>query len=153
VTDYAKALGARLRAIRQQQGLSLHGVEEKSNEKWKAVVVGSYERDRPLSEASTIPSGWYTDPRIFELERQTVFARSWHLACRSAQVAAPGQFVSLELAGEPLVIVRGQDAVIRGFFNVCRHHAAAVVTAEEGSASSLRCPSRRCRISQPSRSS
>jgi choline monooxygenase len=103
-------------------------------------LVGSYERDRPLAEASTIPSGWYTDPRIFELERQTVFARSWHLACRSAQVAAPGQFVSLELAGEPLVIVRGQDAVIRGFFNVCRHHAAAVVTAEEGSASSLRCP-------------
>lgn len=103
-------------------------------------LVGSYERDRPLAEASTIPSGWYTDSRIFELERQTVFARSWHFACRTDQVAAPGQFVSLELAGEPLVVVRGQDAVIRGFFNVCRHHAAAVVTAEEGSASSLRCP-------------
>ena len=40
VTDYAKALGARLRAIRQQQGLSLHGVEEKSVGRWKAVVVG-----------------------------------------------------------------------------------------------------------------
>ena len=50
MTDYAKALGARLRAIRQQQGLSLHGVEEKSNEKWKAVVVGSYERgDRAVT--------------------------------------------------------------------------------------------------------
>src|SRR5512134_3279998 len=50
VTDYAKALGARLRAIRQQQGLSLHGVEEKSQEKWKAVVVGSYERgDRAVT--------------------------------------------------------------------------------------------------------
>src|SRR3954470_7670718 len=41
---YAKALGSRLRAIRTQQGLSLHGVEEKSRGKWKAVVVGSYER-------------------------------------------------------------------------------------------------------------
>jgi transcriptional regulator with XRE-family HTH domain len=50
VTEYAKALGARLRAIRTQQGLSLHGVEEKSQGRWKAVVVGSYERgDRAVT--------------------------------------------------------------------------------------------------------
>ncbi|MGH3984391.1 MAG: transcriptional regulator, partial [Pseudonocardiaceae bacterium] len=42
--DYAKALGSKLRGIRQQQGLSLHGVEQKSAGRWKAVVVGSYER-------------------------------------------------------------------------------------------------------------
>ena len=49
-TDYARALGARLRAIRTQQGMSLHGVEEKSNGRWKAVVVGSYERgDRAVT--------------------------------------------------------------------------------------------------------
>lgn len=43
-STYAKELGARLRAIRQQQGLSLQGVETKSHGLWKAVVVGSYER-------------------------------------------------------------------------------------------------------------
>lgn len=48
--SYAKALGARLRAVRMQQHLSLHGVERKSGGKWKAVVVGSYERgDRAVS--------------------------------------------------------------------------------------------------------
>ena len=48
--NYAKALGMRLRAIRQQQGLSLQGVEEKSDGLWKAVVVGSYERgDRAVT--------------------------------------------------------------------------------------------------------
>jgi transcriptional regulator with XRE-family HTH domain len=47
---YAKALGMRLRAIRQQQALSLQGVEEKSRGTWKAVVVGSYERgDRAIT--------------------------------------------------------------------------------------------------------
>ncbi|MGH3472737.1 MAG: transcriptional regulator BldD [Nocardioidaceae bacterium] len=51
-SDYAKELGSRLRAIRQQQGLSLHGVEEKSKGRWKAVVVGSYERgDRAVTVA------------------------------------------------------------------------------------------------------
>lgn len=50
MTDYAKALGARLRAIRNQQGLSLQGVEEKSSGRWKAVVIGSYERgDRAVT--------------------------------------------------------------------------------------------------------
>ena len=50
MSDYAKALGARLRAIRTQQGMSLHGVEEKSEGRWKAVVVGSYERgDRAVT--------------------------------------------------------------------------------------------------------
>src|ERR1019366_6847566 len=49
-SEYAKSLGARLRAIRTQQGLSLHGVEEKSRGRWKAVVVGSYERgDRSVT--------------------------------------------------------------------------------------------------------
>jgi transcriptional regulator with XRE-family HTH domain len=49
-SEYAKALGSRLRAIRTQQGLSLHGVEEKSHGRWKAVVVGSYERgDRAVT--------------------------------------------------------------------------------------------------------
>ena len=43
-SEYAKTLGGKLRAIRQQQGMSLHGVEEKSKGRWKAVVVGSYER-------------------------------------------------------------------------------------------------------------
>lgn len=48
--DYALALGSRLRAIRQQQNLSLQGVEEKSGGVWKAVVVGSYERgDRSIT--------------------------------------------------------------------------------------------------------
>src|SRR3954453_23080596 len=42
-TDYSRALGARLRAIRNQQGLSLRGVEDKSHGRWKAVMVGSYE--------------------------------------------------------------------------------------------------------------
>ncbi|CAN5446768.1 helix-turn-helix domain-containing protein [soil metagenome] len=50
--DYARALGSRLRAVRSQQRLSLHGVERKSDGKWKAVVVGSYERgDRAVSVA------------------------------------------------------------------------------------------------------
>jgi len=48
--EYARELGGRLRAIRQQQGMSLQAVEEKSQGRWKAVVIGSYERgDRAVT--------------------------------------------------------------------------------------------------------
>jgi choline monooxygenase len=105
------------------------------------AIVDSYAADAPLAEASTIPSAWYVDPRIMDLERRTVFARAWQLAGRVDQVGDPGQYVSCELpAGEPVIVVRGQDHVLRGFFNVCRHHAAAVVTELEGATASLRCP-------------
>lgn len=104
-------------------------------------IVGSYARNAPLDRASTIPSSWYIDPRVLDLERRTVFSRSWQVAARAEQLTRSGQFVTTELpAGEPIVIVRGSDDRIRGFYNVCRHHAAAVVTASEGSASVLRCP-------------
>jgi len=104
-------------------------------------IVTAYRRDAPLSEASTVPSAWYTDPRVLDLERQTVFSQAWQVAGRVEQLERPGRFVTCETAGgEPIVLVRGNDEVLRGFFNVCRHHAAAVVDAAEGSANQLRCP-------------
>jgi choline monooxygenase len=104
-------------------------------------IIAAYQRTAPLNEASTIPSAWYTDPRVLDLERQTVFSQVWQVAGRVEQLERPGQFVTCETAGgEPIVLIRGNDEVLRGFFNVCRHHAAAVVTTAEGSASQLRCP-------------
>lgn len=103
-------------------------------------LIDGYNPDLPLSRASTIPAAWYIDPRILDLERRAVFARSWQLAARADQVAAPGRYVSSDVAGEPIVVVRGDDAIVRSFFNVCRHHAAAVVAQPEGSARTFRCP-------------
>jgi choline monooxygenase len=103
-------------------------------------IVETYNPDLPLADASTPPSSWYTDPRIFELEKQTVFARSWQMVGRADQVGEPGQYITCELAGEPILLVRGRDGVLRGFFNVCRHHAAAVITKLEGKTDILRCP-------------
>ena len=104
------------------------------------AIIASYDPDLPLEQASTIPAAWYIDPRILDLELQTVFARSWQVAARAAQLREPGEYVACEIAGQPIELVRGRDAVLRAFFNVCRHHAAAVLTDEQGCAKVLRCP-------------
>jgi choline monooxygenase len=103
-------------------------------------IVASYNDKAPLPEASTIPAPWYVDARIADLEQQTVFSRSWQVMGRIDQVEKPGQFVTATVAGEPLVAVRGNDGVLRAFYNVCRHHAAAVLTEKCGQASILHCP-------------
>jgi len=103
-------------------------------------IIDSYNPNAPLAEALTIPAPWYTDQTLYNLELQTVFANSWQWAGRVDQVREPGQYVTSDIAGEPIVVVRGTDGVLRGFFNACRHHAAAVMTEPEGRASQLRCP-------------
>lgn len=103
-------------------------------------IVEAYNPDAPLAEALTPPSSWYIDPRILELERRTVFARNWQIVGRADQVREPGQYLTCDLAGDPIVVVRSKDGVLRGFFNVCRHHAAAVMTEPEGKTESFRCP-------------
>jgi choline monooxygenase len=103
-------------------------------------IIESYNPDAPLPEARTPPASWYVDPRILELERRIVFARNWHFVGRADQVREPGQYLTCDVAGDPIVVVRSKDNVLRGFFNVCRHHAAAVAAMPEGKTESFRCP-------------
>jgi choline monooxygenase len=102
-------------------------------------LLAAFDPELPLERASTIPKEWYTSPELYELERDAVFARSWQMVGRCEQVARPGQYLTAEIAGEPVLVVRGEDGVLRAFFNVCRHRAARVCTDECGTATKLRC--------------
>jgi choline monooxygenase len=103
-------------------------------------ILSSYDDRAPLAQASTIPAPWYIDSRIADHERLSVFGKTWQLVARTDQLKASGEFVSTTVAGEPIVVVRGNDGVLRAFYNVCRHHAAAVVTQPCGQAALLHCP-------------
>lgn len=103
-------------------------------------ILASYKDDAPLAQAFTIPAPWYVDPRIADLERLNVFSKTWQLVARTDQVQRPGDFVAARFAGEPIVVIRGGDNMLRAFYNVCRHHAAAVITQPCGQASILQCP-------------
>ena len=126
---HARALTAALEPDREDSW------NRRSNRSWAPTT-----RAAPLEEAWTIPAPWYVDERIAELERRTVFSRTWQMVGRLDQLEKPGQYITTVLAGEPIVVVRGDDGLLRGFFNVCRHHAAAVMTEAEGKAPILRCP-------------
>ena len=91
-------------------------------------LLAEFDPELPLEQAKTIPNTWYTSPEVARLEREAVFARSWQMVGRREQVAAPGAFLTANIDGEPLVIVRGEDGTLRAFFNVCRHKAGPLCT-------------------------
>ena len=92
----------------------------------------------PIERALTPPSSWYIDPDLFEIERQNVLRRAWQPAARLEQLRNPGDFVAGELTGEPFIVVRDGEE-LRGFFNVCRHHASHLVEGH-GNVDRLTCP-------------
>ena len=103
-------------------------------------LIDSYDSQASLNRASTIPASWYTNQDLYNLELQSVFTYSWHFAARRDQLTQPGRYVTTDIGDEPIVVVRGIDDKTRAFFNVCRHHAAAVMTEIEGQTPHLRCP-------------
>src|SRR5262245_40728320 len=103
------------------------------------VLLTQFDDSRPLERASTIPASWYLDPAMYAAERERIFGRCWLVAGREEQVARPGLFCTLELGGEPIVVVRGEDGEVRAFHNVCRHRAARVACEPEGCATKFRC--------------
>ena len=103
-------------------------------------ILNLYNPADPLEKASTIPAPWYFDMRIEQLERDSVFAANWQVVGRVDQVSQPGQFFTLDVNREPLLVARGDDNQLRAFYNVCRHHAAAVVPETAGCAKQFRCP-------------
>ena len=105
-----------------------------------AEILALYNDRAPLAEASTIPSPWYVDTRVADLELENVFSKTWQVIGRTDQIQKPGDFLTFTVAGEPIVAVRGSDGQLRAFYNVCRHHAAAVVTESCGHAQILHCP-------------
>jgi choline monooxygenase len=105
-----------------------------------ASILALYDETAPLEEAHTIPAPWYLDAAIERLEQRHVFGGNWQAVGRIDQVAHPGDYFTAEFAGEPILAVRGTDGQLRAFYNVCRHHAAAVATASCGHAQSFRCP-------------
>ena len=105
-----------------------------------AGILAIYNDAAPIEEAYTIPAPWYTDAEIHRLEQARVFGGNWQAIGCVDHVADPGGFFTAEVAGEPILAVRGADGLLRAFYNVCRHHAAAVATAPCGHAQSFRCP-------------
>ncbi len=95
---------------------------------------------RPVDEASLLPPRVFHDPEVLEFEQRAWFARSWVYVGREEDVARPGAFLQVEVAGQSLIVVRSEDGAERAFHHVCRYRGARVCTESSGRLVRIQCP-------------
>ena len=96
---------------------------------------------RALVEADRVHRDLYLDPNLFSLERERLFARTWSFVGHASEVPASGDYVTRELHGRPLVMVRDAEGVVNVLYNRCAHKGTRLVTEEAGNTGKFfRCP-------------
>jgi len=88
----------------------------------------------------SLPQALYASPAVFEAELEGVFAREWLFACNACEIRSPGDYLTLDIGRDSVMVVRGHDLEIRAFHNTCRHRGSRICLAERGNARRLVCP-------------
>ena len=91
-------------------------------------------------EGWSLPAWTYADPEFAAVEAERIFRPSWQIVCHVSDVPNAGDWHSLDYIGESVIVVRGQDDVLRAFTNVCRHRGSRLVDGASGCAKKLVCP-------------
>ena len=91
-------------------------------------------------EDVSLPGWVYRDPEYHRVEMARLIRPSWQIVCHANEIPDAGDWRTLELLGESVLVIRGADATVRAFFNVCRHRGSRLVDGEGGCAKRLTCP-------------
>jgi phenylpropionate dioxygenase-like ring-hydroxylating dioxygenase large terminal subunit len=111
-------------------------------ERIQAQTAYEFARTAPPDDFPKLPDlplGRYTDERIWQLEREHVFGRNWLFTVHASELPGAGDYRTIDVVGRPLVLVRGDDGVVRAFYNACRHRGAPVVRDECGTCRLMVC--------------
>ena len=101
-----------------------------------AVTASGLAAEAPVR----IPVERYISAGFAELEHERLWPRVWHVACTVDHVAEPGDWFEHRLGRHSVLLVRGDDGVLRGFQNVCRHRGNTICVGSGSGATELRCP-------------
>jgi phenylpropionate dioxygenase-like ring-hydroxylating dioxygenase large terminal subunit len=109
------------------------------------IEAGRYREDvqalRGLVREDAVHRDVYLSEEVFELERERLFARSWIYVGHDSQVPGVGDWAAADVAGRPVLMVRGEDGAVRVVMNRCAHKGAKLVSGHAGQAGKFfRCP-------------
>jgi len=94
---------------------------------------------RPFGQAFAMPKSVYTSAEFTRLEEEHIFAREWLCAGRADALPAPGDYMTMTIAGEPVIVLRDADGALRAMSNVCRHRMSTLLEGR-GNVRSIVCP-------------
>ena len=93
----------------------------------------------PFERASAMPKSVYTSAEFAALEERHIFAREWLCAGRADALPNPGDYLTITIAGEPVIVLRDRDGQLRALSNVCRHRMSTLLEGL-GNVRAIVCP-------------
>ena len=93
----------------------------------KSVSELAVNASMPFTQARAMPPSVYTSPEFLERELKDVFARDWFSVGRASALARPGDYLTFELAGQPIFVIRDDDGRLRAMSNVCLHRMSTLL--------------------------
>lgn len=93
----------------------------------------------PFGQAVAMPKSVYTSAEFAELEQRHIFARDWLCAGRADALHEPGDYLTMEISGEPILVLRDRDGSLRAMSNVCRHRMSTLLEGR-GNTRAIVCP-------------
>jgi choline monooxygenase len=94
---------------------------------------------RPPLEAETLPGWCYTSREFYDREVATIFRKVWNFMGREDEIPNPGDYLTFDLCGEPIIILRDKAGKVRAFANSCRHRGTRLLTGR-GNCLAISCP-------------
>ena len=91
-------------------------------------------------EAYTLPASYYTSAAVYAAEKENIFAKSWICVGHRSEVAENNAYITREVIGESIIVVRGRDGVLRAFYNVCPHRGHQLLSGEGKAKNVITCP-------------
>jgi len=88
----------------------------------------------------SLPQAFHTDQDFYALDLKGVFERRWIFAALECEIASPGDYVELNIAGSSVILVRDDEGEIGAFFNTCRHRGSTICPPGRGEVGALTCP-------------
>lgn len=93
----------------------------------------------PFNQALAMPKSVYTSAEFLEQEQRHIFAHDWLCAGRAETLANAGDYLTMQIAGEPVLVLRDRDGEVRAMSNVCRHRMSTLLEGR-GSVRTITCP-------------
>ncbi len=94
---------------------------------------------QPFERARAMPPGVYTSDAFLAEELEKVFRQDWFCVTRADALAEPGDYTTLDLAGQPIMVIRDRDGQLRAQSNVCLHRMSTLLEGS-GNTRSIVCP-------------
>src|SRR5262245_18684415 len=88
----------------------------------------------------SLPGAFYHDEIVYRLDLERIWRRGWLFAGHSCEIPEPGDYFTVEVDADSIIIIRNDDGGIRGFHNVCRHRGSLICTEPTGHVTRFVCP-------------